>query len=146
MNACYLCSVASAVLILSIAELRAQVGSPPVTPKSVTIVGQLKSRIAFGRPGFGETPRTDQKVQIYYVELAPRLSPEQLHLRPGGGAKVPNSYSKVQLWCGDSFETCESFLRSHVGKTIIVSGITAYALEAYDFYPVTMTVTAIDTK
>ena len=134
------------MLILSIAELRAQVGSPPVTPKPVTIVGQLKSRIEFGPPGFGETRRTDSKVQIYYVELARTLSPEQLHLPPGGGEKVQNSYSNVQLWCGDSFEACENFLPSHVGQTILVSGITAYALEANDFYPVTITVGAIDAK
>jgi hypothetical protein len=52
----------------------------------------------------------------------------------------------VQLWCGDGFDGCEKFLRSHTNQSILASGVTAYGLKPSDVFPVTMTVEALDTK
>jgi len=116
--------------------------SGPIT----SIVGRLRSKVVFGPPGFGETPKTDSKVRVFYVQLQIPLTPNQLHLSPTGGAEPRNSYSEVQLWCGDQFDSCERFLHIHTNRVILASGVTAYALEANDVFSVTMTVGALDTK
>jgi hypothetical protein len=116
--------------------------SSPVT----NVFGRLRSKIVFGPTGFGETPKTDSKVGVFYMQLRTPLTPEQLHLSPGGGADRRKSYSEVQLWCGNGFDSCEKFLRSHINRAISASGVTAYALEPSDVFPVTITVGALDTK
>jgi len=116
--------------------------SGPVT----TVIGSLRSKVVFGPPGFGETPKTDSKVRVFYVQLQTPLTPAQLHLSPTGGAEPKSSYSEVQLWCGDRFDSCEKFLRTHINRAILASGVSAYALEANDVFPVTMTIGALDTQ
>ena len=113
---------------------------------ATTVIGILRSKVVYGPPGFGETPKTDSKVLVFYVQLRTPLTPDQLHLSPTGGAEPRKSYSELQLWCGDGFVNCEEFLRANTNQAILASGVAAYALEANDVFPVTMIVGALDTK
>lgn len=122
------------------AQTKEYINSSAIT----TVTGKLRTKLMFGPPGFGETPRSDSRVRIYFIELQPNLTPKQLRLAPGGGEEPRKSYGKIQLWCGEKFAKCEIFLRAHLNKVILASGIAAYALEANDFLPVTMTVGALD--
>jgi hypothetical protein len=135
------------VALFAGADVHAQVGSPSVSGQPVTVSGRLRSKVVFGPPGFGETPRVDSKVKIYYVELRPALTPKQLALPSSNGdQKVQKTYAYLQLWCGNDFASCETFLQRNKNRSVLVSGITSYALEANDRYPVTMTVGALDLK
>ena len=49
-----------------------------------------------GPPGFGETPKTDSQIRVYYVELQTPLTPAQLHLSATGGAESRQSYFEIQ--------------------------------------------------
>jgi hypothetical protein len=118
----------------------------PGTEGPITLIGRLKMKTHPGPPGFGETPNLDSTLRTYYIELSPAVTASQLHLSADGGREDRKSYSQVTLWCGNRFNGCENFLRTHVDQVILASGTTAYALDIYDFFPVTMTVGAIDTK
>ncbi|HEX4693133.1 hypothetical protein [Sphingomonas sp.] len=115
---------------------------PIIKKNIIAIEGNLRSRITFGPPGFGESPRTDTKITIFYIELARPISRKALNLPPTSVAKI--SYKAVQVWCGSGFDRCWNFLKLNVNKKVIVSGVVQYAAEANDVYPVNLTISAIE--
>jgi hypothetical protein len=112
----------------------------------VVLEGRLMRKLVYGPPGFGETPRVDSKITVYYVALKVPMTPQQLKLSSSLKHPGTRNYEQVQLYCGNTFTTCNEFLRSHMNHSVLVRGTIAYALEPNDVYPVTMTVAAMDTK
>lgn len=130
----------AALVALLVVGGRGSKQDPQLGATPVAISGRLESREIPGPPGFGETPKIDSRATIYYPVLPKPLSAAQLHLPVEGLNQSDKTYARIQLWCGDHFSKCKDFLRSHIGQNILVSGVTAYALEANDVFSVTMTV------
>ena len=130
---------ACALLALAGTHARADAKQPAVADAMTTVSGTLRTKVVFGPPGFGETPKTDSTARIYFIELPAALTAAQLHL-PAGGADLRDTYAQVQLWCGPEPESCERFLRRHVSRRIVARGTTAFAVAPMEVLPVNMTV------
>jgi len=134
------------MLMLSRLQAPAQADAQTGINNVVVLEGRLLHKQVYGPPGFGETPRLDSKITVYYVTLKEPMTPQQLKLVSSVRHPGAKSYAQVQLYCGNDFAGCEQFLKRHSRHVVLVSGTTSYALEPNDVYPVTMTVAAMDTK
>lgn len=120
--------------------------SPPESdsPPMVALSGVLKSKVEWGPPGFGETPKIDSKVRIFVLKLREPRSAKQLSLSRD---KKGEEFREIQLWCdSNAFPKCKSRLRESVGHRITVVGQAARGAEPTDYLPVTLRVSLITSE
>ncbi|MDP1932862.1 MAG: hypothetical protein Q8L60_15530 [Gammaproteobacteria bacterium] len=104
----------------------------PYEPAIVQLQGVLELEEKFGPPNFGEFPETDQRLNIYVLNLIRPIhvgtpdSLSELNDRP-----IEN-VSRIQV----IFQNNSSDIISLIGETIVLEGSLSKQLSSHDFYPV----------
>lgn len=136
------------LLLLTVATARLSADGQGVrsreesVPPVIVLDGIVSSRQQWGPPGFGETPKVDQKVRVFVLKLRKPKAAKELSLDSGG--RPGTRFAEIQLSCDtDAFPSCRQRLAESVGHHVTVSGELAYAANPSDFLPVGMTVRLI---
>jgi hypothetical protein len=134
---CFLINLMAITLCLGFAyAANGNEDSPPM----VSLTGILKSKMEYGPPGYGETPKTDPKIKIFVLKLSKSQTGRQLSL-PG---EATRKFSEIQLRCdSNAMPQCEPFLEQSIGRQITVSGETDGQTYPTDYLPVILYVRTV---
>ena len=130
-------------LIFVFSNAWAQESGGPDSGQVIPLQGTVLKHSAWGPPGFGETPKHDQRVTYYILHLDKAKTAQQLMLSKSMERK--KRYSYVQLSCDDDkFPQCSGTIQRLIGQRVTIVGHVDSATYPTDYVPVIVTVSLIE--
>ena len=107
----------------------------PVWPDPVHLTGTLVKTREYGPPGYGETPQTDERLTIYYIDLA---HPKDICAGMDGNQRTAAIPGIRRMQLKGSVDV--RLLRRELGHLVVADGTLQHRVWGTDFTPVVLMV------
>ncbi|MBW7866978.1 MAG: DUF4431 domain-containing protein [Brumimicrobium sp.] len=111
--------------------------------KETMLYGTLTEKIFYGEPGYGETPKIDQKIKVLVLETDHYVNtyPIAYNDDPEVGLSISRDNAEFQLYSEKNID-----FKKYLGKKVALTGHLYPQVNAHQFTPVIMVVDKVKLK